>query len=103
MSLSSLQKKPKADTRLLVVDDDLPIRRLLKKLLESAGYQVTVAEGGRQALEAIDSQAPFDTVILDIMMPDLSGLEVCSRSVPTNRDFRYPSDLTHRDRNDKAI
>ncbi|NOZ74312.1 MAG: EAL domain-containing protein [FCB group bacterium] len=90
MSPLSIQKKSKADTRILVVDDDLPIRQLLKKLLESEGYRVTLADGGRKALELIDMNSSFDVVILDIMMPDLSGLEVCSQIRTSLNSFECP-------------
>ena len=61
---------------LLVVDDDPRNRKLLEEYLTSAGYQVRTAEDGRSALEAARARPP-DVVFLDVMMPDISGLEVC--------------------------
>ena len=63
---------------LLVVDDNEMNRDMLARRLQRHGYTVTVAEDGERALEMIASQ-PFDLVLLDIMMPGTSGLEVLQR------------------------
>ncbi len=60
----------------LVVDDDPRNRKLLEEYLVSAGYDVRLAQDGRTAL-ALAAERPPDLVLLDVMMPDLSGLEVC--------------------------
>ncbi len=60
----------------LVVDDQAPNRKLLADLLVFNGYAVETAAGGREALEKIRSLKP-DLVLLDVVMPDLSGYEVC--------------------------
>jgi signal transduction histidine kinase len=72
----SEQPVPAARPDLLVVDDDPRNRRLLEEYLTSAGYQVRTAEDGRSALLAARAHPP-DVVFLDVMMPDISGLEVC--------------------------
>ncbi len=64
--------------RILVVDDDATVRVLLRAALRKAGHEVVLAEGGAAALQAFDA-APCDLVMLDVDMPDLSGLEVCRR------------------------
>jgi signal transduction histidine kinase len=61
---------------ILVVDDDPRNRKLLEEYLNAAGYEVRVAFDGRTAL-AEAAERPPDLVLLDVMMPDLSGLEVC--------------------------
>jgi len=61
---------------ILVVDVDPRNRKLLEEYLLAAGYDVRVAPDGRTAL-ALASERPPDLVLLDVMMPDLSGLEVC--------------------------
>ena len=61
--------------RILVVDDEAPIRRALRSALTGHGYDVEVAEGGGVALDAITTWAP-DAVVLDLMMPGVDGFEV---------------------------
>ena len=60
----------------LVVDDDPRNRKLLEEYLIGAGYDVRLAQDGRSAL-AMAAERPPDLVLLDVMMPDLSGLDVC--------------------------
>lgn len=60
-------------TRILVVDDNQGIRRMLARKLEKLGYQVTPAERGQQALDLLHAE-PVDLVLLDQMMPDMDGL-----------------------------
>lgn len=64
--------------RVLVVDDDPPSVKMISFLLREEGYEVTSADNGSSALEWIDREPP-DLVILDVMMPDLDGFEVCRR------------------------
>ncbi|MCU1349432.1 MAG: hypothetical protein JWO56_2462 [Acidobacteria bacterium] len=71
--------------RLLVVDDNEMNRDMLARRLQQKGYAVTTAAGGAEALRKIESE-PFDLVLLDVMMPEISGLDVlrivrASRSV----------------------
>jgi signal transduction histidine kinase len=63
---------------ILVVDDLAENRDLLQAHLEAAGYRVLTAEGGTEALAAIAAHRP-DLLLLDIMMPGMSGYEVCQR------------------------
>jgi phosphate regulon transcriptional regulator PhoB len=65
-------------SRVLVVEDEPDIRDLLAFHLERDGYQVTRATTGREALRQLRA-APPDLVILDLMLPELDGLEVCRR------------------------
>lgn len=64
--------------RVLAVDDDDVIRSLLVMNLEMEGHEVLTAANGRAALERITADAP-DLVLLDIMMPELSGYDVLQR------------------------
>ncbi|MGN0658539.1 MAG: response regulator transcription factor [Emergencia sp.] len=64
---------------ILIVDDDPAIREVLSVLLGSEGYTVQQAENGETALETIASDRSIDLVILDIMMPGMSGVEVCAK------------------------
>ena len=65
-------------TTILVVDDEETIRSLIKRIMQDAGYDVTTAANGKEALNILSQQKERspDLVILDIMMPGLSGLEV---------------------------
>jgi len=69
---------PAATPTLLVIDDEVQIRRLLRVTLESGGYRVREADLGRLGLQEIAHQAP-DGVILDLGLPDLDGTEVIRR------------------------
>jgi DNA-binding NtrC family response regulator len=60
---------------ILVVDDDPTQRRLIQAVLEREGYGVAHAEGGRAALEHLASGAPTDVVLLDLVMPEMTGEE----------------------------
>jgi class 3 adenylate cyclase/CheY-like chemotaxis protein len=67
-----------AGSPVLVVDDNEMNRDMLSRRLEGRGYAVAIAENGQRALDLIAEQ-PFDTVILDVMMPGINGLEVLRR------------------------
>jgi two-component system, OmpR family, response regulator MtrA len=64
------------DERVLLVEDDASIREVAKLGLEQAGFRVTTAPDGREGLLHF-RQAPFDLVVLDVMLPNLDGYEVC--------------------------
>lgn len=61
---------------ILVADDEVNIRELAQLYLRKEGYEVVMAENGRQALEKIDETNP-DLLVLDLMMPEVDGWEVC--------------------------
>lgn len=64
--------------KLLVADDEEMIREAVASYLESQGYQVFRAENGEEALNILKRE-PISLVILDLMLPDLPGEEVCVR------------------------
>lgn len=64
--------------RLLVVDDDPRVLEALRRALTLKGFTVAVAEGGEEALSLLALGAP-DAVVLDLLMPDVDGIEVCRR------------------------
>jgi two-component system response regulator MprA len=64
--------------RVLVVDDDPPLRRMLERTLAGEGFEVTLAADGGAALVAAERSAP-DVIVLDVAMPALDGLAVCRR------------------------
>lgn len=65
--------------KVLIVDDDPNIREVISVLLSSEGYDVDAAENGRVAIEKVNEGNAYDIVCLDIMMPDMDGIEVCTR------------------------
>jgi len=64
--------------RVLVVDDDPPLRRMLERTLAAEGFDVSVASDGGAALVAVE-RLPPDVIVLDLAMPVLDGLAVCRR------------------------
>jgi DNA-binding response OmpR family regulator len=65
-------------TLVLVVDDDVRMLRMIKRLLELEGFQVLVANNGDTALRTFEKDSP-SLVLLDVMMPDIDGYTVCRR------------------------
>src|SRR5262245_60941989 len=70
--------EPKADRRVLVIEDEPDLRELLTYSLEAAGFRVHAAERGLDGLAAVQGFSP-DIVLLDLMLPDIPGTEVCRR------------------------
>jgi DNA-binding response OmpR family regulator len=69
-------------TRLLVADDSETVLLMLQRRLEMAGYEVTTATDGREALAAVEEAGEEhepDLILLDAMMPNMSGIEVLQR------------------------
>ncbi|MBK8026078.1 MAG: response regulator [Chloroflexi bacterium] len=75
--------------RILVVDDDVDSLKLIGLMLQRNGYEVVAASSGLQALNRAASDRP-DLIILDIMMPDMDGYEVCRRLRADNRTRAVP-------------
>lgn len=72
------KRESAARARVLVVEDESDIANLIQFHLLREGYQVEIVSSGRQAIASVERDRP-DLVILDIMLPDLDGLEVCRR------------------------
>lgn len=62
--------------KILVVDDEIKIREIIKEYAEFEGYEVAQAEDGMQAVEMVKNQ-DFDIIIMDVMMPKLDGYSAC--------------------------
>ncbi|MFH1791292.1 MAG: response regulator transcription factor [Candidatus Omnitrophota bacterium] len=71
--------------RILLVEDEKNIAKLVKYNLEKAGFECDIAVSGEKALEYLDNSA-FDAVILDIMLPKMNGFEVC-RTIRADERF----------------
>ncbi|OPA74213.1 DNA-binding response regulator [Paenibacillus selenitireducens] len=65
--------------KILVIEDEKDISRVLKDYLTNNGYEVFVAENGQEGLKLIDTLSP-DFIILDIMLPDMDGIELCRQT-----------------------
>jgi DNA-binding response OmpR family regulator len=76
--MSSEPKGERMARKVLIVDDELNIVTALEFLLQKSGYEVMAAPNGEEALKQVESFAP-DLVLLDVMMPRISGYEVCRR------------------------
>lgn len=74
-----------AIVKIMVVDDDSNICELLRLYLEKEGYETIIAENGAKALQLFDTEQP-DLVLLDVMMPELDGWQVC-------RELRKKTDV----------
>ncbi len=72
--------------RMLVIEDDEDVARLEQTVLERAGYEVKVTSSGAEGLELADSYKP-DVVVLDVGLPDISGLDVCTSLSNSNNCF----------------
>lgn len=74
--------------QLLIVDDDLSIRELMKLYLKNEGFDILEAQNGSEALSLIETQQVV-LVILDIMMPEMDGWELTKKSAKIMRTFPY--------------
>ena len=78
-----------APARILAVDDDPDALFILDRLLCRQGYRVFTANGGRAALETLERE-PVDVIVLDVMMPDLDGLQVAAALRQSERTRGIP-------------
>jgi excisionase family DNA binding protein len=79
-----LQDNSTSKKRILIVDDDEPIRRLFKETLEKNNYHVMTSDNGIKALQLVKSWN-FDLIFLDLKMPDMDGVETFRRIRRTNK------------------
>lgn len=97
-----LQKSTFQRERLiLVVDDSSTIRRMVKKALQEAGFQIITAENGQMALQLIESQQP-DLILSDIEMPVLNGIDLC-KTVHLNENLAMIPFVVMSTNHDRAI
>jgi signal transduction histidine kinase len=88
--------------RILVVDDDRAVRRALAALFEKNGFEVSAVESGVEALET-GTETEIDLVLLDVLLPDIGGLEVCRELKSRATDFLPIILLTARDSKEGRI
>ena len=68
-----------APIRVLIVDDEEPVRNFVDRVLRDSGYETALAADGAQALEAFGDGGRFDLVVTDVMMPNMNGDELARR------------------------
>ncbi|MFC1668642.1 response regulator [Chlamydiota bacterium] len=83
------KNKEKESAKILIIDDDKDIVEVSKLLLESRGYSVIVAYDGKSGLEIIKEQHP-DLILLDVMLPDMSGYQICDKLKKDNTLWHIP-------------
>ena len=88
--------KEPAKEKIMVVDDEPSIRKYLRTLLEVDGFQVETLPSGKEALERIGEGERPDFVILDVLMPEMDGLETLRKLMQVDRscDDRSPKPVT---------
>jgi len=69
----------KRQGRILLVEDETLLRRLIAQFLRGEGFEIVEAGDGREGVERFSSSNPFDLVLLDLNLPILPGIEVCRR------------------------
>ncbi|HET7229511.1 MAG TPA: response regulator [Longimicrobium sp.] len=79
-----------AGEHILIAEDDPGAARILRQILQQIGYRVTVAEDGTAALRLLDEQGPPDLLLLDWMLPGVSGLEICHQARARWDPLRLP-------------
>jgi two-component system, cell cycle sensor histidine kinase and response regulator CckA len=79
---------PHTPPTVLVVDDEEPIRQMARRILEEAGYVVTEASGGLEAITLLSAGTPLDLLMADLDMPGLGGDEMVRRIRTTRPDLR---------------
>ncbi len=74
--------------RILIVNDDPNLQRVIAEILEKEGYELLLADGSGRAMDLLHQQ-PVDLILLDIVMPDLSGYDVCRRlrEIPATKEL----------------
>ena len=71
--------------RILLVEDEVQIRKMMKLNLDLEGYEVVETDDGLEALHLIEDQN-FDLIILDIMLPNVNGFQICERIRLVNKE-----------------
>src|ERR1700733_8521881 len=85
----SVMDEKRGPAHLLIVDDDALLRSMAAKSLRHSGFAVSDAVSGEDGLTKF-AERPYDLILLDLMMPELDGYEVCRRIRATARGARIP-------------
>jgi two-component system, cell cycle sensor histidine kinase and response regulator CckA len=93
-----MAKKTQRAPVVLVVDDEEPVRRLLRRILETAAYQVMEACDGSSAIALLEDDTPLDLLVADMEMPNLLGDEMARRIRAKRPDLKVLFVTGHADR-----
>ncbi len=74
---AQIQEPEKCTQKILVVDDSLTVRKGLTGILKNAGFVTCEAENGKDAIEALERQPGVDLILMDLLMPEMDGIEAC--------------------------
>src|SRR5205807_5386458 len=77
-SVPGFHYSPAVPERILLIEDDPRLAEMVSEYLGEAGFRVSIAATGRAGLERL-AREPFDALVLDLMLPDMDGLDVCRR------------------------
>jgi two-component system, cell cycle sensor histidine kinase and response regulator CckA len=73
---STTRLQPPGPVRVLIVDDEEPVRKFVDRVMAHGRYQTMVAAGGEEAIEIATKHGPFDLLLTDLLMPDMNGDEL---------------------------
>lgn len=90
-----------SQNRILIADDDPAILRLVKTIVEKAGYEVITARDGREAYKILESDADFTAAIFDVVMPHIQGPELVRYMQTEKRLMRIPVMMMTAEQNPK--
>ena len=76
---SDMKATSPTQVRVLIAEDEAPIRRFVERVLSGAGYATVVAQNGVDALNVASKNEPFDVLVTDLMMPEMNGDELARR------------------------
>src|SRR5579862_4778168 len=80
--------EPAKTVRILVVDDEEPVRKFVERVLREAGYEVSTAADGPEAIAAAAKMGVLDVLVTDVMMPQMTGDELARRIRQTMSDVK---------------
>ena len=83
-----LRNAPKAPARVLIVDDEEPVRRFVERVLHDAGYETAVAGDGSEAIQVAAKFTGIDVLVTDVMMPNMLGDELARRLRQNEPDLK---------------
>ena len=83
-----LRNAPKEPARVLVVDDEEPVRRFVERVLHDAGYETAVAGDGSEAIQVAAKFSGIDVLVTDVMMPNMLGDELARRLRQNEPDLK---------------